>query len=140
MSPLKTFMVLLLAFSSLAGQTSRGTVPRSSAADYAAHAERDGIQMGATELSHKEVKKAFAAKLNDCCLVVEVAIYPAKNGTINLSLDDFTLRGAGKDTGATPYRPEVLAARLEVRPQTTNPEHRAGVTTESTVGYERGTM
>jgi predicted Rdx family selenoprotein len=136
MPQLRTFCFLLLIASSLLSQAPRGTVPRADATGYAAHTEQDGVKLGASALSHKDVKKIFAVDLNQCCMVVEVAVYPAKNGRVNISLDDFTLRERGKDTGVQPARADVLAARLQVPPDR---DPRAGVSTESRVGYERGT-
>lgn len=140
MSPLKTFFVLLLIASSLPGQTSRGTAPRSDAKSYAAHGEQDSVQLGASSLTHKDVKKNFAIDLNQCCLVVEVGLYPAQKQPVKIALDDFVLREAGKDTGVQPFHADVLAGRLEIRQKPTDADPRAGVNTESTVGYHRGTV
>jgi len=78
--------------SSAIAQTHSGTVPRSAATDYAAHASQDDVQIGATLLTHKDLKKVFAANVNECCLVVEVAFYPPKDQFVKISLDDFMLR------------------------------------------------
>ena len=51
--------------SSAIAQTHSGTVPRSAATDYAAHASQDDVQIGATLLTHKDLKKVFAANVND---------------------------------------------------------------------------
>ena len=77
------FVNLVSAFCSVASlftQGSTGTVPLCSAAtDYAAHASQDNVQIGASLLAHKDLKKIFAANVNECCLVVEVAFYPPKD-------------------------------------------------------------
>ncbi len=137
MKSLKAFVVSLLIASSLPGQTSRGTVPRPDVNSYAAHAGQDGLQIGASLLTHKEVKKAFASNLNQCCLVVEVAFYPAQKDFAKIVPDNFMLREEGKDIGDKPSGVDVLAARLEVRPLPPDREHTAGVSTESGIGYER---
>jgi hypothetical protein len=135
----KPFVPLFIIASLVFAQDQRGTAPQSTAGSYAAHAEQDGIQVGATLLTHKQARKAFAtADLNQCCLVVEVAFYPAKDNFVKISLDHFMLREAGKDIGVKPSTADVLAAQLEVRPPEPDREHRAGVTTGSEIGYERG--
>lgn len=126
--------------SSLIAQTHSGAVPRSAATDYAAHASQDDVQIGATLLTHKDLKKVFAANVNECCLVVEVAFYPPKDQFIKISLDDFMLRETGMEVGTKPSTPDVLAARLEVQPVAPDREHRPGVSSSSDIGYERTTQ
>jgi hypothetical protein len=132
-----------IIFSSLAlglfalAQASHGISPRPDAASYSAHGAQDSVQMGASLLTHKELKKIFATDVNQCCLVVEVAFYPPKGNFVRLSLDDFMLRETGLEVGARPSSAEVLAARLEVQPVRPDREHTPGVSTGSEVGYER---
>jgi hypothetical protein len=135
------FLLTSLLLCAQSGNSSgpRGTVPQPAASSYAAHAEQDGIQIGARLLTHKQTRKAFAtADLNQCCLVVEVAFYPAKDNFVKIALDNFMLREAGKDIGVKPSTADVLAAQLEVRPPEPDREHRAGVSTGSDIGFERG--
>lgn len=140
------FVSALLLVASLFAPGSTGTVPRTAATDYAAHASQDNFQIGATLLTHKDLKKVFAANVNECCLVVEVAFYPAKDvkdnkdNFVKISLDDFMLRETGMEIGTKPSTPEVLAARLEVQPVPPDREHRPGVTSGSDIGYERTTQ
>jgi hypothetical protein len=129
-----------VCMSSSIAQTHRGTVPRSNVTDYAAHASQDNIQIGASLLTHKELKKIFATDVNQCCLVVEVAFYPPKDQFVKISLDDFMLRETGMEVGTKPSTPDALAARLEVRPVTPDREHRPGVSSSSDIGYERSTQ
>src|SRR5438270_1402935 len=110
------FVSALLLVVSLFSPGPRGTAPRSAATDYAAHASQESVQVGASLLSHKELKKIFATDVNQCCLVVEVAFYPARDKFIKISLDDFMLREAGMELGTKPSTPEVLSARLEIQP------------------------
>lgn len=151
MTARKCLAIVLICLSSSIAQTHKGTVPRSAATDYAAHASQDNVQIGATLLTHKDLKKVFVANVNECCLVVEVAFYPAKDSKDNdskdnkeplvkISLDDFMLRETGMEVGTKPSMPDVLAARLEVRPVPPDREHRPGVTTGSDIGYERTTQ
>jgi hypothetical protein len=141
MNLLKPLVPLLLLTQLAYAQNSqnRGTSPMPAATGYSAHAEQEGAQIGATLLTHKQARKAFAtADLNRCCLVVEVALYPAKDNFIKISAADFTLREAGKDIGMKPSSAEVLAAALEVRPPEPEREQKAGVSTSSTVGVDGG--
>jgi hypothetical protein len=130
----------LLLVVSLFAPGSRGTVPRSNVTDYAAHASQDNVQIGASLLTHKDLKKIFATDVNQCCLVVEVAFYPPKDNFVKISLDDFMLREAGMELGTKPSTPDVLAARLEIQPVAPDREHRPGVTSGSDIGYERTTQ
>jgi hypothetical protein len=136
----KCLVIALICMSSSIAQTHRGAVPRSAATDYAAHASQESVQIGASLLTHKELKKIFATDVNQCCLVVEVAFYPAKDNFVKISLDDFMLRETGMELGTKPSTPEVLSARLEIQPVTPDREHRPGVTSSSDIGYERTTQ
>ncbi len=127
---------LLIGFA-LTAQSPRGAVPRSDANAYDAHASQGGLQVGASLLTHKELKKVFATDVNQCCVVVEVAFYPPKDNFVKISLDDFMLREAGKELGTRPSTADVLAARLEVRPAPRDREHTPGLNRSSEVGYER---
>lgn len=134
------FVSALLLVVSLFAPGPRGAVPRSTATEYSAHASLDNAQIGASLLTHKELKKVFATDVNQCCLVVEVAFYPAKDHFIKISLDDFMLREAGMELGTKPSTPDALSARLEVRPVAPDREHRPGVSSSSDIGYERTTQ
>jgi hypothetical protein len=132
-------LISLVTLAQVSGHTPRGTVPRSAATDYTAHASPENLQIGATLLTHKDLKKALASDVNQCCLVVEVAFFPAKDNFVKISLDDFMLREPGFDAGTRPSTADVLAARLEVIPTKPDREHTPGVNTTSDVGYERTT-
>ena len=134
------FVSALLLVVSLFAAEPHGTVPRPAATDYAAHASQESVQVGASLLSHKELKKIFATDVNQCCLVVEVSFYPAKDNFVKISLDDFMLREAGMELGTKPSTPDVLSARFEVQPVTPDREHRPGVNSSSDIGYERTTQ
>ncbi len=111
-----------------------GTAPRASAAKYRAHAEKDGVSIGAELLTKKEAANTFAADINHCCLVVEVAVYPKNDEPIDLLLADFTLIEVRSDKPARPESATVVAAMLEKKKNSS-----AGVTTVGGVGYESGT-
>ena len=139
MSARKCLALALICVASSIAQTRSGTVPSPAATDYAAHASQDNIQIGASLLTHKDLKKVFATDVNQCCVVVEVAFYPPKDNFVKISLDDFMLRESGLEVGPRPSTAEVLAARLEIRPVPPDREHRVGVNSSSEIGYERDT-
>src|SRR6476620_11686680 len=137
----KKCLIIALIFGSFSiAESPRGAVPRADAGAYAAHGGQTGFQIGASLLAHRELKKIFATDVNKCCLVVEVAFYPTKDNFVKISLDDFMLREAGMELGTRPSTPDVLSARLEVRPVTPDREHRPGVSSNSDIGYERTTQ
>ena len=140
MNARKCLAIALICMSSSIAQTHRGVIPRSAATEYAAHASQDNVQIGASLLTHKDLKKIFATDVNQCCLVVEVALYPSKDNFVKISLDDFMLRETGMELGTKPSTPDVLSARLEVQPVPPDREHRAGVSSSSDIGYERTTQ
>lgn len=114
----------------------RGTAPRTSAAKYKAHAEKDGFSLGAELLTQKDAASAFAAEINRCCVVVQVAVYPKKDEPTDLSLLDFTLVAIGTDKPVRPENPTTVAAKLESRK---NPQSGVDITTSTGVGYTSGT-
>jgi hypothetical protein len=114
----------------------RGAAPRSSADKYHSHASDDGVSIGAELLTRKEVSKEFAADLNRCCLVVQVAVYPKKDEPLDIFQADFTLI---VDETANPLRPQsptVISAKLEKQKGS-----KGDVTTSTSagIGYESGT-
>lgn len=119
-----------------------GTVPRAAATDYTVHESlgdrpQENVQIGAALLTKKDLKKSLATDINQCCIVVEVAFYPAKDNFVRISMDDFTLREVGMDLGTRPSTADVLAARLEQFPVKPDREHTPGLSKSSDVGYER---
>jgi hypothetical protein len=138
------FATCLLALTVVA-KSPRGTVPQPSPEKYAAHAEQDGNGVGASLLKADQAKKTFGADLEKCCVAVEVALYPKKDGMIEVSLDDFVLRVGGNDTGTHATSPDGVAARLD-RPQIPSasesaPEqrdHKPGINTTNDIGYQTG--
>jgi hypothetical protein len=104
-----TAVLLIICATALASDAPRGTVPHSSPDKYSAHAEQNGVAIGATLLTTAQVRKAFFADVNRCCLVVEVAMYPPKDAVAQISLDDFTLRVVGQDIAAMPSTAKTAA-------------------------------
>ena len=113
-----------------------GTAPRTSAGKYPSHTQKDEFSLGAELLSKKEASRVFAADVNSCCLVVEVAVYPKKDESIELSLFDFSLIEVNSDKPVRPESPTTVAAMLEEKK---NPSRGVNVTTAGGVGYESGT-
>jgi len=138
MKPVIILTLLAMLALPLIADAPKGTVPRSAADKYATHAEADGAALGATLLTSKEVHKAFTTDLNRCCRVVEVALYPAKGKSVDVSPGEFVLRLAGTDTAVKASTAVVLAAQLQEKNR--NDTANTGVTTvgEVHVGYESG--
>ena len=128
--------IAVIGVASVASAGPRSTVPKSSVQEYRAHAERDGIGIGAVLLTSDQVHKAFAANVNKCCLVVEVGFYPAKDKTLEISLDDLTIKVGGSDTLVRPYSARAVAATLQEK---TEQGRNVAVATNVGVGYESGT-
>ena len=132
-----TFLILSLRAQdtndSQAGRTA--TAPRSSAEKYHSHATNDGVSIGAELLTRKEVSQEFAARLNNCCRVVQVAVYPKKDAPLDLSLDDFALFVGETDIPVRPQSATVISAKLEKQ------RSKGSVATSENVGigYESGT-
>ena len=129
-------LLLIVGSSSVTSAGPKGTVPRADADQYQAHAQRDGVTIGATLLNATQVRKAFVSNVNRCCLVVEVAFYPQKNKPLKVSVDDFILQASDSNDLVRPYSARSAAAMLEQKADS----GRQVTTTESVgVGYESGT-
>ena len=114
----------------------RGTVPKPAANRYPAHAEKDGISVGAALLTSDEVRKTFVSEVNRCCVVVEVAFYPLKDKPQQVSLDDFSVRVAGSDTVVKPSSAKVVAASIQ---KSAESQRDITVSPSIGVGHESGT-
>jgi hypothetical protein len=134
----KLLPVVFVFAATLLADAPRGTVPRASAEKYAAHAEQNGNSLGARLLSVKEAHKEFATDVDQCCMVVEVAIYPQKDGMLEISLSDFVLRVVGQDIGSKPTSAAVVAGRLQrkAEPESTGKDVR--ISPSVGIGYETG--
>src|ERR1700761_7667032 len=136
---MKKLLPLVFVFAAaLVADTSRGTVPRASAEKYAAHAEQNGSSMGARLLSPKEARKEFATDVDQCCMVVEVALYPQKDGMLEISLTDFVLRITGQDIGSKPTSAAVVAGKLQRRAQPDYGGKDVTISPTVGVGYDTG--
>lgn len=134
---MKWFVVLLCA-TALASDAPRGTVPRTGPDKYDAHAAQDGLGIGATLLTANQAKKAFSTDVDRCCQIVEVALYPAKDGLTEVSLNDFALRIVGEDIAAKPSSPELVAGKLQKRSEPISDGHDVVISHTAGVGYGTG--
>jgi len=128
----------LLCLAAVAADTPKGTTPRATPDDYPAHAVHNGVAIGATILSMEDIRRAFTPDLNRCCLVVEVALFPAKDATLKVSLDDFVLRVVGSEDVTRPESAEILAGRLQRQSETAAPPHPPEVHGSAGVTYGTG--
>jgi len=136
---MKLAVYLVLVSMCMTAQAQRGTTPRASAEQYSAHTELNGVGVGALRLGKSESRKALSVDLSNCCIVVEVAIYPEKDRPVKVLTADFALRVRGMDDVLTPARLDVLAARLqEEKPEPVHEKPGVGVTQTAGVGYRRG--
>jgi hypothetical protein len=103
----------LVSVTLLVAEGPKGTEPRTTSTAYPAHAEINGVAVGATLLTADEARRHFVSDVNRCCLVVEVAFYPPKDKPLNVSLSDFVLRIKDADIAAKPSSAGVIAASLQ---------------------------
>src|SRR5262245_23895474 len=129
---------VLICAAGVALDAPRGTVPKSAADKYPAHAVQDGINIGATLLSAKEVRQAFSTQVNECCVVVEVALYPQKDGLVEVSLNDFALRVLGQDIAAKPSSAAVVAGKLHREGEHEQSGRDVTISPVGGIGYESG--
>jgi hypothetical protein len=131
--------MILMAVTFLLAEEPKGTEPRLAAIRYPAHAEINGVAIGASLLTRDQVRRSFVSDLNRCCLVVEVAFYPVKDRPLNVSLNDFVLRIKDSDVIAQPSPAKVIAVSLQRKARsdrdvTVSPSY--GVTYQSGHGYD----
>jgi hypothetical protein len=110
---------VVVGMAALAAAAPKGTVPRSAAQQYALHAVRDGFSIGVATLSPEQARKQFVSDVNRCCVVVEIALYPAKDGKLEVSLNDLVLRQKGGEVGEKPASAKVVASKLQKQAQST---------------------
>jgi hypothetical protein len=89
-------LAALLCAVSFAIAADRGLPVRGNVADYPAHAEDKGVVVAAEVMDPEVVRGSFSTELKDY-VVVEVAIYPKKDGKpLEVSTIDFGLRADGR--------------------------------------------
>jgi hypothetical protein len=123
-----------------------GTVPRADASRYPSSAQQGQLSVGAQLLTGEQIRRAFATELNRGVLVVEVAVFPANGGLIDVSRSAFAIRASGSDSAAKPLHPRAAAATAqrrstEGRDVTVYPQvgigYESGRTYDPTTGQER---
>jgi hypothetical protein len=115
----------------------KGTVARSNALKYPAHAEQDGVALGAVLLTSQAARSNFVSDLNHCCLVVEVALYPQKGQNLDVSLNDFSLRPVGADTAVKAASATLVSGTLQKKAAASRD---VVVSPSVGVGYESGAV
>jgi hypothetical protein len=129
----------LLCLTAMAVDAPKGTVPRETADKYPAHAEQNGVAIGVKLLIADQARHAFTTDVNRCCMVVEVALFPAKDDPLQVSLDAFMLRVVGAEDATRPSSAEVLAGKLQRQAQGPPPSpHDVTVSPTVGIGYESG--
>jgi hypothetical protein len=88
-------------------------------------------------LSREEARKAFVSDVNDCCLVVEIALYPRKDKALDVSLNDLTLRQIGSETAAKPSSATLVAATLQ---KSSRGKRDISVYPSTEIGYGSGSV
>ena len=128
----------LLGDAAAVGQSTqaKGIAPRAASDQYPAHAQRETVAIGVILLTAEEAHKAFVSYVNDCCLVVELGLYPRKDKPLDVSIEDFTLRVVGTTTTAKPLSARAVAASIQKK---NDSQHDVTVESSVGVGYERGT-
>ncbi|MBZ5658245.1 MAG: hypothetical protein LAO56_23535 [Acidobacteriia bacterium] len=91
----------------------KGTVPRATIERYTIHTVRDGVGVGVILLSREQVRKSFVSDVDRCCVVAEIALYPAKDKALEVSLNDFAMRVSGTDTATKPASAKLVATSLQ---------------------------
>jgi hypothetical protein len=127
----------LACFAVFAFAAPKGTVARSAALKYPAHAEQDGVAMGAVLLTSQEARKDFVSDVNHCCLVVEVALYPQKGQNLDVSLNDFSLRTIGSDSAVKAASATLISGTLQKKAAASRD---VVVSPSAGVGYESGVV
>jgi hypothetical protein len=131
-------MIATMAAVCVGGQ---GVHPRPTPQDYPARKDTGGFILAAAVLTPDQVKKRFATNLNHGYIVVEVAVFLAKDHDTAIAAKDFMARfGANADL-ERPVSSQAIAARLgkkDTLPKTPDALDKVHVNTTETVVYEHG--
>jgi hypothetical protein len=135
MKTLAGMVAVLLAFTIASADSTHGIKPRHTAADYPVYQQHERLALGAEQLSQKQVEHSFATELDKRYVVVEIGVFPAAKGSVELSSSDFMLRIVGTKEILRPSSPETISQVLHKKPATT---HDVTVTPVASIGYESG--
>jgi len=90
-----------------------GKEARAEASRYPASAQQTQLSIGAQWLTLEQIRKSFATELHRGVLVVEVAVYPEKGKSINVSRSAFLIRPTGSEKTSKPMHPAAAAQTAE---------------------------
>jgi hypothetical protein len=135
MSQKMAWLLVVLGAVSVVVAGPNGTVPRPSVERYPVHAVHDGVGIGVVPVSGEQARRLFVSDVNRCCMVAEIALYPAKDKPLNVSLNDLVMRVRGSDVAVRPASAKVVAASLQKKAQSGRD---VTVSPSVGVGYESG--
>jgi hypothetical protein len=128
-------LAILTLFTVALADSPKGLKPRATASNYPVFQQHTQLALGAEQLSRKQVQHAFATELDKRYIVIEVGVFPSKDGTIKLTTSDFLLHVAGTSQVLRPAAPETIAQVLYKKPSTS---HDVTVTPVTNIGYDSG--
>src|SRR5262245_45250447 len=127
---------ILAAFPlTLLAETQDGIPPRRNAADYPAHAQMEGVAVGAALLTQEQVRHNFVSDLNRGYLVVEVSAYPDASEVIELARHHFVLKTAEGTNLSRAADPKTVAGVLA---RTAGSDRDVALYPSVGIGYESG--
>ena len=122
-------------FTGALADSPKGLKPRENVSSYPVHRQQVALALGAERLSNTQVQHAFATELDNRYVVVEIGVFPSKEGSVVLAADDFMLVVTGTNQTLRPVKPETIASVLYKKPAT---QRDVVVTPTMGVGYETG--
>jgi hypothetical protein len=128
-------LAILALFAGALADSPKGLKPRATAANYPVFQQHANLALGAEQLSQKQVQHAFATELDKRYIVVEVGVFPSKDGSLKLNTSDFMLHVASTAEVLRPSSPETIAQVLYKKP---SKSHDVTVTPVTSVGYDTG--
>jgi hypothetical protein len=105
----------------------QGTKPKQHASEYPVHAMAGQVEVGA-EFTVHSFSRGEASYLAPDYLVVDVALYPPKNGALEIDPREFELRINGHKPELLPQPPTMVATSLM------HPEWRPGAQVDASMG------
>jgi hypothetical protein len=131
------WLLCLALVAGAAAAPQQGIPTREKPADYPVSQQNPQLSLGAMQLSRQQVRNSFSADLERGYIVVEVGVFPASAGGIELRREDFALRAAGSKTMARPASPETIASVLQKKNQRGSGRD-VDIYPTAGVGYETG--
>jgi hypothetical protein len=130
---------LLIVMLTAAWAQTPGMRPRPDANSYPAHDHLPGATIAAVALSPAQVRTAFGSDTYKGYIVLEVAVFPDPNESVNLSPKDFMLKIGEVGELLRPSSPSTIALSIDEKNNPTHPpevRRPVDVTTRSTIGYD----